>query len=69
MSIVKDIIVNEVERLDEQHLQKLLDFIKKLSQPSKPQHWTADYQTKVLGGWQGELERPLNLPFEIREQW
>ena len=69
MNMVKEVIVNEVERLDDYHLQKLLDFIKKLSQSSKPQQWTTDYQTKVLGGWQGELERPLNLPLEIREQW
>jgi hypothetical protein len=69
MNMVKEVIVSEVERLDEHHLQKLLDFIKKLSQSSTHQQWTIDYQTKVLGGWQGELERPLNLPFEIREQW
>ncbi len=69
MSIVKEVIVSEVERLDEHNLQKLLDFIKKLSQPPKPQQWTIDYQTKVLGGWQGKLERPLNLPIETREEW
>jgi len=69
---IKKLINANLEKINETELSKILIFINKLhnhSSKNTSQTWSQDYQTQVLGNWQGELTRPVNLPPESKLDW
>ena len=63
-----DEVAVEVQRRAESRGLSVDRFVTELVEREVTHGWPSWFFKDVVGGWQGDLERPEQLPFEVRDE-